>query len=165
MAGGGVSFLLDAKETITHNQAKMRFPAAVHPVLPAAYQIEYDGVIAPAVNNYKMLGRSDFNAMQLFASGGFRSDLDLTDHWRISFDLRVNFGLLEPRSDAYLQRLKANETLYDIPGSRKDIVATFNIGVSRYLDIDKKDKNRNKGKTSNQRSKPSRSGGKRKPRG
>jgi hypothetical protein len=139
VAGASVAFLLDAKETISHNQAKLRFPSAVYPFLPPDYQVEYDGVIAPKVDNYKMLERSDLNSLQIYGCAGFRSDWDINENWRVSFDFRVNYGFLEPRNSAYLDRLNANQTLYDVPGKRKDIFANFNVGIARYIDIDKKD--------------------------
>ena len=164
VAGGSVAFLLNAKETVSHNASKLRFPAAVHPILPSEYQVEYDGVVSPAVSNYVMLDRTDFNTLQVFVAAGFRSDWDINETWRVSIDLRANYGIFDPRSDEYTQRLNSNLTLYDVPGTRRDIVANLNVGIARYIDIDKKDANRKKGKTSGIKHK-SRSGGKRRPKG
>lgn len=164
VAGGSVAFLLDGKETITHHAAKLRFPSAVHPVLPAEYEVEYDGVISPAVSDYLMLNSSDFSVMQVFVAGGFCSDWDISDNWRVSFDLRANYGIFEPRSDDYTQRLNSNQTIYDIPGARRDIFVQFNVGIARYIDLDKKDVNRRKGKTSAIKHRTN-SAGKRRPKG
>lgn len=149
VAGASVAFLIDGKETITHNISKLRFPSAVYPILPDEYEVEYDGVVSPYVDHMTMLGKSDFQSIQLFAAAGFRSDWDITEEWRVSFDLRANYGLLEPRSADYMARLEANQTLYDVPGKRRDIVAYLTVGIARYIDIDKKDENRKKkGKSS-----------------
>jgi hypothetical protein len=145
VAGASIAFLVDGKETISHNAAKLKFPPEVYPILPPDYQVEYDGVVSPAVDNYSMLGKSDFNSLQIYGCAGFRSDWDVDEHWRVSFDFRINYGFLEPRNAAYVQRLDAYQTLYDIPGKRRDIVACLNVGIARYIDIDKKDDHKKKG--------------------
>jgi hypothetical protein len=144
VAGASVAFLLDAEETIRHNPAKLRFSSDVYPILPPDYQVEYDGVVSPKVDNNMMLGRSDHNSLQIFGCAGFRSDWDINENWRVSFDFRVNYGFFEPRNSAYLERLNSNQTLYDTPGKRKDIFACLNVGIARYIDIDKKDHDRKK---------------------
>lgn len=164
VAGASVAFLLNGKESISHSASKLRFPTAVHPILPTEYEVEYDGVVSPAVSNYMMLNSADFSVMQIFVAGGFCSDWDVAENWRISFDLRGNYGIFEPRSDEYIKRLNSNLTLYDVPGARRDIFVQFNIGIARYIDIDKKESNRKKGKTSSIKHR-SKSSGKRRPRG
>jgi hypothetical protein len=156
VVGGSVAFLLDAKETISHNSSKLRFPPVVYPVLPADYEVEYDGVVSPKVDKYMMLHRSDFNSLQIYGSMGFRSDWDIDENWRVSFDFRANYGFLEPRSDSYLQRLNANQTLYDVPGKRRDIVANLNVGIARYIDVDKKGSDQKKKANSKFKAKKSR---------
>jgi hypothetical protein len=153
VAGASVAFLLDAKETISHNSSKLRFPSAVYPILPPDYEVEYDGVVSPEVNKYVMLQRSDFNSLQVFGNIGFRSDWDVDENWRVSFDFRLNYGFFEPRSDSYLQRLNNNQTLYDLPGKRRDIVAYLNVGIARYIDIDGKGSEKKKGSSSGHSSK------------
>lgn len=138
LAGASAAFLLKAQETISHRASKLRFPAAVYPILPNDYEIAYDGVVSPAVNNYTMLGKTDYRNLQVFVDAGFRSDWDITDAWRVSFDFRVCYGLFEPRSDAYMERLNARETLYDLPGKRRDLYATLTVGIARYIEINKK---------------------------
>ena len=71
-----------------------------------------------------------------------RSDSDVTEKWKISFDVRVNYGILETRSDQYLTRLNASQTLYDIPGNRRETFGYLTIGISRYIEIEKKEKER-----------------------
>lgn len=138
LAGGSAALLLNARETVTHRASKLRFPAAVYPILPAEYEVEYDGVVSPRIDQYVLLDKSDFRKVQVFADAGFRSDWDVSDAWRVSFDFRVCYGLLEPRSDAYMERLNARQTLYDLPGKRRDIIAMLTVGIARYVEVDKK---------------------------
>src|SRR5690606_20866109 len=139
LAGGvGVGFLVDGKETITHNYAKYRFPLQSYPSLPSDYMVEYDGVLAPETSSLVIADRDDYNPIQVTFSGGFRSDWDLSDEWRISLDVRINYGLFDNRSSDYLARIDAYESIYDTPGKRRDIFATVNIGISRFVEIDAK---------------------------
>lgn len=144
VSGFSVAYLLKGKETIRHNASKLKFPADVLPIDIPGYDEVYDGVYVPDVHRYTMLTTPDFNPIQVFAQMGFRSDWDITDDWKVSFDFRVNYGFLEPRADDYLQRLKAHETLYDMPGKRRDMFAQFGIAFSRYKNIEKKDRVRQK---------------------
>jgi hypothetical protein len=137
IAGVGIGYLLDGKETVSHHNAKYRFPAAVYPILPQSYTVEYDGVLAPEVKDLKMLEKKDFNSLQFFGGLGFRSDWDVTEAWRVSFDVRANYSVMETRTDAYLQRAESSQTLYDIAGKRREIFASLNIGIARYIEIDK----------------------------
>lgn len=137
LAGVGAGYLLDGNETITHNYAKYRFPGEVYPILPPDYVVEYDGVIAPAINKMEIVKNEDFNKFQLFGSFGFRSDWDFKENWRIAFDFRANYGINETRNEAYLSRTRANQTLYDLDGSRKEMFASLNIGIARYIEVDK----------------------------
>ncbi len=144
IVGAAAGYLLDGKETITHSNAKFRFPSAVHAALPPDYIIEYDGVLAPAVNNYSMLERKDFNALQWFGSIGFRSDWDISDHWRITLDVRGNYGLNETRTSEYLRKAEAHEMIYDMAGKRREMFASVSIGISRYVEIDKEKQQKTK---------------------
>jgi hypothetical protein len=151
IGGGGIGYLLSGKETIEHNNAKYKFPEAVYSVLPADYEVQYDGVIAPKVTNLKMLSKGDFNTLQFFTFVGLRSDWYVSEEFKVSFDIRANYGILESRSDDYLSKLSSYQTLYDIPGKRRDISMLFSIGISRYIEIEKKEKEqkqRAKGKSS-----------------
>lgn len=137
IAAVGIGHLLDGKETVSHHNAKYRFPAAVYPILPPSYTVEYDGVLAPEVKGLKMLEKKDFNSLQFFGGLGFRSDWDVTEAWRVSFDVRANYSAMETRTDAYLQRAESSQTLYDIAGKRREIFASLSIGIARYIEIDK----------------------------
>jgi hypothetical protein len=136
---GGISaaFLLNGKETITHEGAKFRFPSEVYPILPAIYKVEYDGVLAPKVDNFRMLEKQDFNKFQMFTSFGFRSDWDISGSWRASLDVRVNYGITETRTDTYLQKLSTYQTLYDIAGRRREMFVYLNLGIARFIEIDR----------------------------
>lgn len=133
------AYLLDGSEKISHSADIMDFPKDVYPILPPDYNIEYDGVAVPAVDNAVIATKEDFRPMQVFAGVGLQSDWDVSNHWRVFFDLRVNYGLFDPRSKAYLERLDARETLYDLPGQRRDMFAQLSVGIARYIDFEKSD--------------------------
>ncbi|MFZ6012026.1 MAG: hypothetical protein ACOYXT_16915 [Bacteroidota bacterium] len=140
--GGGAAILLKAEEWIKHNDAKFKFPVDVYPILPPDYIVEYDGVLSPSVGHYTMLDKSDFNSLQFFGFIGLRSDWHVTDIWKVSFDVRASYSLLESRTSDYMNALANHQTLYDIDGARRDISAHLTVGVSRYFEIDKKEKDR-----------------------
>ena len=142
------AYLLDGSETISHNADIMDFPRDVYPILPPNYNIEYDGVAVPAVDNYVIAGKEDFRPMQVFAGAGLQSDWDVTNKWRVYFDLRVNYGLFDPRTKSYLERLEAHQTLYDIPGQRHDMFAQLSVGIARYIDFEKREVEQKKKKRS-----------------
>ncbi len=138
------SFLLDGSEVLNHHPTKLQFPQEVYPILPAEYVVEYDGVLAPEVNDYPIAKKSDFKPVQIFAGLGFRSDWDPSNHWRISVDFRVNYGLLDPRTPTYTNASESTIRLYDIPGERRDIFAQFTVGISRYIEFEQSEKERKK---------------------
>jgi hypothetical protein len=138
------AYLMDGQETVSHNATKLKFPTEVYPILPDDYIVQYDGVLVPEVNNYIISSKNDFKSMQLFAAAGFRSDWDINNHWRLTFDFRLNYGLYEPRTDEYVAKVNTYQTLYDIPGERRDMFAQLSLGISRYIDIEKSDQERKK---------------------
>ncbi len=125
MAAFGGAYLLSGRESISHGEARLKFPTEVYPILPDDYTIEYDGVITPVINDLTMISKEDL-------------------HWRASLDFRVNYGLNDPRNDEYLIRLNDFQTLYDLPGTRKDTFAQLSIGIARYIDLDKGEQDRRK---------------------
>ncbi|HMG91162.1 MAG TPA: outer membrane beta-barrel protein [Chryseolinea sp.] len=138
------AYLLDGEEKVSHTATKLKFPTEVYPILPENYIVQYDGVVVPEVNNYIISSKSDFKSLQLYAAAGFRSDWDINNHWRLTFDFRVNYGLYDPRTDEYVAKVNAHQTLYDIPGQRRDLFPQLSLGISRYIDIEKSDKERKK---------------------
>lgn len=138
------AYLLDGQEKIHHTDTKLFFPANVYPILPADYIVQYDGVAVPNVPEYVIAEKKDFKSLQLFAAAGFRSDWDVSNHWRVIFDVRLNYGLYEPRTDEYLSRLNAYQTLYDVPGKRRDMFAQLSVGICRYIEFEKSDQERKK---------------------
>lgn len=142
VASFGGAFLVKGEERIRHTDTKLTFPPQVYPILPAEYVVEYDGVLVPNVEKYVISSEEEFKPFQIFVGGGLRSDWDVSNHWRVSFDFRLNYGLLDPREDKYINRLKANKTLYDLPGKRNDMFAQFSVGISRYIEFDKHDRER-----------------------
>jgi len=134
------AYLLNGKEMVSHEDSKLKFPdGIVPPVLPPTYTRVYDGVISPMVHKYTMLTTSDYNPIQFFVGIGLRSDWDVSESWRVSFDLRANYGLLEPRNSSYLDQAEAFQMLYDIAGTRHDMFVQLNVGVSKYVVLERKD--------------------------
>ncbi len=134
VASAGVSFLLSGRETISHSATTLKFPAGVIPNLPPEYSPTFPGsteIISPAISNQIMLRKSDFKTLQVFGGIGFRSDWDVGETVRISFDFRTHYGLLEPRTDSYLNRVQNNEAIYDRSGKRRDLFAMLTIGIAR----------------------------------
>jgi hypothetical protein len=151
--GASGAYLVKGEETITHNAAKLYFPPIVHPILPDNYTVAYDGVLSPSQNKFEIVSQKDFNPFQLFAFVGLQSDWYLSEDWKVSFDFRVNYVALDNRSPQYLDKLESYETIYDIPGKRRDIIGNFTIGFARYLEIEEKEQNRkNQGKKGTKRS-------------
>jgi hypothetical protein len=144
LASFGPSFLLSGNEKLRHDYAKLRFPPETYAILPPDYTVEYDGVLAPAINDYTISEEKDFKSLQLFAGAGFRTDWDVSNSWRVSLDLRFHYGILEPRSDDYVQNLETNISLYERPGERRDMFAQLSLGISKYIEFDKADKDRQK---------------------
>ncbi|HEY9007959.1 outer membrane beta-barrel protein [Ohtaekwangia sp.] len=140
VAGGSFAYLLSGSETVSHSQTRLTFPSQVYPILPSSYTVVYDGVESPEVSNYTMLSKQDFKSYQAFAMLGFRSDWQVNDEWMVSLDFRMNYGIFEPRTNSYLEKLNNYQTLYDLPGRRRDMFVQLNIGISRYLEFEKKEK-------------------------
>jgi hypothetical protein len=138
------SFLIDGNEMLSHHPTKLQFPESAIPLLPSDYVVEYDGVLTPEVNDYVIAKKSDFRSLQLFAGIGFRSDWDPSNHWRISVDFRVNYGIFDPRTPAYTRQQESTSRLYELPGERKDMFAQFTVGISRYIEFEQSDKERKK---------------------
>jgi hypothetical protein len=143
LASAGAAFMLSGRETISHSAATIRFPASVIPNLPPEYTPTFPGsteIISPAVSNQVMLRKSDFNPVQIFGAIGFRSDWDVGETLRISFDFRAHYGVLEPRSNNYLTRVRNNEAIYDRQGARRDLFAMLTIGIARTAEIEPHEK-------------------------
>lgn len=138
------ALLLKGKEEISHHDSKLPFPTEVYPILPPDYTIEYDGVLAPEISQYSLAQKRDFKSLQLFAAAGFRADWDVSNHWRVAFDCRVNYGIFNPRTDEYNQKLKSTLLLYESAGERRDMFAQVSIGISRYIEFEKSEQERKK---------------------
>lgn len=155
VASVGFGMLLKGQESIVHQDSKLTFPTDVTGPYPSAentqfelenpgYIVEYDGVLVPNINSNspqsKLLTKDDFQSFQIFGGIGFRSDWDITEEWRISFDLRGNIGALESRKEDYLDKVKAHDAIYDIYGTRRDLFLSVNIGFARTVEIERKEK-------------------------
>lgn len=164
VASVGVALLLDASDKISHGTTTLTFPPQTYPILPPGYTQEYDGVAVPSVSDLTVIAKDDYNPMQFFAALGVRADWDISEHWRISFDARGNYGWTDPRTDAYINHAATYKTLYDTPGKRKDMFAHLTIGIARYIEFDKKDRERsNRFKGSSRRYIPHKRSGPRRP--
>jgi hypothetical protein len=142
VAGGGPAYLINGSDRIIHSPAKLYFPPAAYPHLPDNYIIEYDGVQSPAVPGLQILQKRDFDPFQVFTFIGVGSDWYFSDNWKASFDFRANYTIFDNRTDEYLARAQAYESIYDMPGKRRDVVGMFTLGVSRYIEIEMAEKNR-----------------------
>jgi hypothetical protein len=138
------SFLLDGNDRLDHRATKLKFPEDVYSSLPSTYTIEYDGVLTPEVNDLILGDKSDFRPLQIFVGAGFRTDWDPSNHWRISAELRMNYGLFDPRTDPSLRSKESSSSLYELPGKRRDMFAQFTLGISRYIEFDKSETDRKK---------------------
>jgi hypothetical protein len=136
--------LYNAKDRISHETGKMFFPEETYPHLPDSYSVQFDGVAVPDVRRMSLSGNEQYNKIQLFAGAGLRSDWDVSNHWRVSVDFRVNYGLMETRTTEHTSLISEYRSIYDSPGKRKDLFAHFSIGIGRFIDFDKSDKEREK---------------------
>lgn len=144
MATVSPAFLLGGDEYVSHRASRLTFPQNVIPLLPADYLVEYDGVITPDVTRYNIGEKKDFKSLQLFTGAGFRTDWDASNHWRVSLDFRVYYGLLDSRTSAYTNQQEATTSLYAMPGKRTDVFAHVTLGISRYIEMELGDRERQK---------------------
>lgn len=136
VASASVAYLVAGEETISHIDSKLRFSPSVYPALPPDYIVEYDGVIVPNLRNQALLEKKDFNSLQFYGAIGFRSDWDVGENYRISFDLRGYYGIFDTRKQDYIDRINNNTAIYDLPGQRREMFAYLTIGFSRIVEID-----------------------------
>jgi hypothetical protein len=143
VASAGAAYLISGKETISHGAATLKFPQGVISNLPPDYVPTFPGsseIITPTVGNLTLLQKEDFKPFQIFGAIGFRSDWDIKETVRISFDFRAYYGILEPRTSNYLMRVENNEAIYDRTGSRRDLWAMLTIGISKTAEIEPRQK-------------------------
>lgn len=144
MATGSVGFLYGVSDVLKHDYTKLRFPLETYPLLPQPpYSVEYDGVISPATD-LAISRKEDYKSIQVFAGVGLCADWNVTQHWRVNFDVRVNYGLFDSRQDEYKARIARYESVYELPGDRREMFAQVSIGIARFLDFDKADRDREK---------------------
>lgn len=144
-------FLLDGKETFTHESSKLRFPSGVSVPNETGYTVAYDGVFVPSVTNRVHVSKDKYNAFQLFGGIGMRADLDLNEHWSVMLDGRANFALFDSRNKAYLNQLSTPSGANDINGKpgapdlfgqRRDVFLSVTMGISRIITTKPKFKER-----------------------
>ncbi len=142
-------YLLSGQETLTVNalpsSRKLTYPAGVSVPNDPNYQITYDGVYVPNLNNSVYVSHDKFAPFQVFAGVGFHSDFDLNDSWSLNFDGRANFGIFDPRNKSYINELRnpisktpdafGNPGAPDVYGQRRDVYLSATFGVSRIIQI------------------------------
>lgn len=142
VAAVNFNYLLNGRETITHSASKVKYVPGISIPTDPGYIVAYDGVFIPEVNGLEYVSKDKFNAFQIFAAFGLRSDFDLNDNWSINFDGRANFGIFDSRTSDYLDLLKkptgpndvnGNPGAPDLSGQRRDIYLTVNFGISRII--------------------------------
>ncbi len=153
IASVNFSYLVKGQETISINAVpsarKLLYPAGVSVPTSPDYQVAYDGVYVPNLNNEIYVSSDKFSSFQIFAGVGFHSDLDLNDDWSVYFDGRANFGVFDPRSSSYLNQLKNPQgppdaytpnkpAAPDLYGQRRDIYLSATFGICRIIQIKKK---------------------------
>lgn len=131
------SFLIRGQEVITHEAAKLRYPASVIVPTEPGYAQAFDGVFVPAVSNQVYVANDKFNSFNLFAAIGLRSDFEFSENWALNFDGRANFGIFDTRKTSYLDQLKAPNNVPDLFGQRREVFLSVTIGISRTLTIKK----------------------------
>lgn len=138
VAGVNLQYLVNGRELISHEAAKLRFPSTV--VIPSdpGYTEAFDGVFVPEVKDLEYVTNDKFKPFQLFAAMGIRSDYDITEDWSINFDGRINFGIFDPRKTSYINTLKAPDDVPDLFGERRDLHLSATVGISRTIEINKK---------------------------
>jgi hypothetical protein len=142
------SFLIKGEDTFTVKSpdlaTKLRYPAGVSIPATPGYEQVYDGVFVPQLNKEVYVSKDKFNAFQLFAALGLRSDFDLNDDWSINFDGRANFGIFDPRKSSYIDQLKnpsgsddffGNPGAPDLYGQRREIYLSVSFGIARIIQI------------------------------
>jgi hypothetical protein len=151
LAAADFCFLMDGKETITHEAAKLKYPSGVSVPTDPGYTIAYDGVFVPAVNNQVYVSKDKYNAFQLFGAIGIRADLDFAENWSAMIDGRANFGIFDSRNAAYVNQLSVPTGPADINGKpgapdlygqRRDVFLSFTMGLSRIIQTKIKFKSR-----------------------
>jgi hypothetical protein len=131
-------YLLNARETITHESGKVKYPPGVIIPKDPGYNVVYDGVFVPSVNKQEYVSKDKFKSFQMSAGIGFRSDFDFNDNWSMNFDGRAVFGIFDPRKQSYIDQLKAGSPANPAPdlyGQRRDVYLYAAIGISRIFQI------------------------------
>jgi hypothetical protein len=131
-------YLLNGRETITHEPGKVKYPPGVSIPTDPGYTVSYDGVFVPAVDKQEYVSKDKFKPFQISAGIGFRSDFDFNDNWSLNFDGRAVFGIFDPRKQSYVDKLKSGSSSNPAPdlyGQRRDVYLYAAVGISRIFQI------------------------------
>jgi hypothetical protein len=152
------SFLMQGQETYTISSpgqsTKLKYPPGVSVPTDSGYEIVYDGVFVPDMDDEVYVSKDKYNSFQLFAAVGLRSDFDLNDDWSINFDGRANFGILDTRNPTYLDQLKnpagpadinGKPGAPDLYGQRRELYLSASFGISRIIQSKQKFKTKSSG--------------------
>jgi hypothetical protein len=142
------SFLIKGHETYTisspNQTTKLRYPAGVSIPTDPGYEQVYDGVFVPDMDKEVYVSKDKYNAFQLFAALGLRSDFDLNDDWSINFDGRANFGIFDTRTKDYVSELQnpagppninGDPGAPDLYGQRREVYLSVSFGIARIIQI------------------------------
>ncbi|MDZ7646612.1 MAG: hypothetical protein U5K54_05200 [Cytophagales bacterium] len=111
-------------------------------------------MFVPDMDDEVYVSKDKYNAFQLFAAVGLRSDFDLNDDWSINFDGRANFGILDTRNSAYIDQLKnpsgpadinGKPGAPDLYGQRRELYLSASFGISRIIQTKQKFKTKSSG--------------------
>lgn len=150
-------YLLSAKETITHESGKVKYPPGVIVPNDPGYTQVYDGVFVPAVDKQVYVSKDKFKPFQISAGIGFRSDFDFNDNWSMNFDGRAVFGVFDPRRNSYTNQLKAGTSSNPAPdlyGQRRDVYLYAAVGIARIFQIKQPHESTRKPPTKNRSRRP-----------
>jgi hypothetical protein len=153
LAGVSLAYLTKVKESVVHDLGTYNFPTEVYPNLPYNYNVESNGVNAPEIPETELSRKDEYKLLQGFGFIGLRSDWDFLTNWRLSVDVRANYGILETRMAEYLDRIKRYQAIYDTPGARHDLFALATVGISRVIDKNTGDPRYNSKKIASPKSK------------
>lgn len=141
VASVSFDYLLNGRETFTHDASKLRYPPGVAIPTDPGYTVVYDGVFVPEVKDMEYVSKDKFKLFQLTAGVGFRSDFDFNENWSMNFDGRAMFGIFDPRKQTYIDQLKAGSSSNpgpDLYGQRRDVYLYATVGISRIFQIKQK---------------------------
>ncbi|MBS1487309.1 MAG: outer membrane beta-barrel protein [Bacteroidetes bacterium] len=171
VAAVNFSYLVKGQETLNIDAVpsvrKLAYPPGVSVPQSPDYQVTYNGVFVPNLNNSVYVSNDKFSRFQIFAGLGFHSDFDFDENWSISFDGRANFGIFDPRTASYIHQLQnpsgppdvnSNAGAPDLYGQRRDVYLSATFGISRIFQFKPKFREKTSAPIRHVRSSPNKEG-------